>query len=137
MPKLDQLTGENRAWVQQSCPQTLGPNLYKACVEREVRALASGATSSISQVGPRSTEATPRAAPKVRSARRADVYLIETSHNDELFIINGEKFEAKTYCFNMDEDDEVVFLEGSPFGVCVSATLLNLRTRDKCEVWCD
>jgi len=137
MPKLDQLTGENRAWVQQSCPQTLGPSLYKACAERETRALAAGATPSKSQVEPRLAETSPRAAPRVRSARRADVYLIETSHNDELFIINREKFEAKTYCFNMEEDDEVMFLEGSPFGVCVGATLLNLRTREKCEVWCE
>lgn len=63
-------------------------------------------------------------------------YEIETSHNDELFIINGEKYEAKTYCFDMEEGDRVIFLDGSPYGVCVSATLLNLRTRNKCEVWC-
>lgn len=79
----------------------------------------------------------PRPTPRARGGRRADAYQIETSHNDELFIINGEKFEAKTYCFNMEEDDEVIFLEGSPMGVCVSATLLNLRTREKCEVWCE
>jgi len=79
----------------------------------------------------------PRVVPRLRSGRRADVYLIETSHNDELFIINGEKFEAKTYCFNMEEDDEVMFLDGSPFGACASATLLNLRTREKCEAWCE
>ena len=76
-------------------------------------------------------------APQVRSARRTDIYLIETSHNDEFFIINGEKFEAQAFCFDMEEDDEVVFLDGSPLGVCTSATLLNLRTRDTCEVWCE
>jgi len=75
--------------------------------------------------------------PRVGGVRRADAYPIEVSHNDELFVINGEKFEAKTYCFNMEEGDDVMFLEGSPFGVCVSATLLNLRTRNKCEVWCE
>jgi len=64
-------------------------------------------------------------------------YPIEVSHDDELFIINGEKFEAKTYCFNMDEGDAVIFVDGSPHGVCTSATLLNLRTRDTCEVWCE
>jgi len=80
---------------------------------------------------------TPRSSARARSGRRSDVYLIETSHNDELFVINGEKFEAKTYCFNMEEDDEVMFLEGSPYGACSSATLLNLRTREKCEVWCE
>lgn len=64
-------------------------------------------------------------------------YEIETSHNDELFIINGEKYEAKTYCFDMEEGDRVIFLDGSPYGACVTATLLNLRTRNKCEVWCE
>ena len=64
-------------------------------------------------------------------------YEIEVSHNDELFIINGEKFEAKTYCFNMEEGDKVIFLEGNPNGVCVSAELLNLRTKNTCRVWCE
>lgn len=64
-------------------------------------------------------------------------YEIEVSHNDELFIINNEKFEAKTYCFNMKEGDKVIFLEGSPNGVCVSAELLNLRTKNICRVWCE
>ena len=64
-------------------------------------------------------------------------YEIEVSHNDELFIINSEKFEAKTYCFNMEEGDKVIFLEGSSNGVCVSAELLNLRTKNTCRVWCE
>jgi hypothetical protein len=64
-------------------------------------------------------------------------YEIEVSHNDELFIINGEKYEAKIYCFNMEEGDRVIFLEGSPYGTCSSAELLNLRTKEKCEVWCE
>ena len=64
-------------------------------------------------------------------------YEIEVSHNDELFIINSEKFEAKTYCFNMEGGDKVIFLEGSPNGVCVSAELLNLRTKNTCHVWCE
>jgi hypothetical protein len=64
-------------------------------------------------------------------------YEIEVSHNDELFIINGEKFEAQTYCFNMEEGDSVIFIEGSALGACASATLVNLRTNAKCEVWCE
>jgi hypothetical protein len=67
----------------------------------------------------------------------ATQYEIEVSHDDELFIINGEKFEAKTYCFNMLEGDKVIFLEGSPYGACASAELLNMRTKDVCEVWCE
>lgn len=64
-------------------------------------------------------------------------YQIEVSHNDELFIINGEKYEAKTYCFNMEEGDLVIFIEGSAFGACASATVVNLRTNNKCELWCE
>ncbi|KFN38236.1 hypothetical protein KN63_05035 [Smithella sp. F21] len=67
----------------------------------------------------------------------ANEYEIEVSHNDELFIINGEKFEAKTYCFNMEEGDHIIFLEGSPYGACATAKLLNLRTKKICEVWCE
>jgi len=67
----------------------------------------------------------------------ATEYEIEVSHDDELFIINGEKYEAKTYCFDMEEGDRVIFLEGSPYGACASAKLLNLRTKKVCEVWCE
>lgn len=71
------------------------------------------------------------------TASAATEYEIEVSHNDELFIINGEKFEAQTYCFNMEKGDRVIFLEGSPYGACVSAKLLNLRTKKICDVWCE
>ena len=64
-------------------------------------------------------------------------YVIEFAHNDELFIINGEKYEAKTYCLGWDEGDKVIFLEGSAFGVCVSAKLYNLNRSDECRVWCE
>jgi hypothetical protein len=64
-------------------------------------------------------------------------YEIQVSHNDELFIINGEKFEAQTFCFGMERGDRVIFVEGSPFGACAAAKLLNLRTSEVCEVWCE
>lgn len=67
----------------------------------------------------------------------SNTYTIEAAHNDELFIINGEKFEAQSYCTNMYEGDEVVFIEGSPLGVCTSASVVNLRTRNKCNLWCE
>ncbi len=69
--------------------------------------------------------------------RASQEYEIEVSHNDELFIINGERFEAQTYCFDMEEGDRVIFLEGSAWGACASAELLNLRTNERCEVWCE
>lgn len=64
-------------------------------------------------------------------------YIIEVSYNDELFIINGEKFKAKTYCFNMEVGDPILFLEGSPLGACVSAVIYNKRTKRECGVWCE
>lgn len=67
----------------------------------------------------------------------AQKYYIEHSVNDETFIINGEVFKAKTYCFGMNEGDAVIFIEGSPNGVCVSAKIYNLRTEKTCNVWCE
>ena len=64
-------------------------------------------------------------------------YEIEAAANDETFIINGEVFKARTYCFGWEKDDHVIFLEGSPSGACASATLYNRRTEDTCEVWCE
>jgi hypothetical protein len=64
-------------------------------------------------------------------------YVIEVSYNDEFFIINGEKFKARTYCFSMNEGDRVIFLSGSPRGACSSAEVLNLRTQRTCRLWCE
>lgn len=63
-------------------------------------------------------------------------YLIEAAVDDETFVINGETFEAKTYCFGFEKGDRVSFVEGSPLGACASAKLLNLRSDKVCEVWC-
>ena len=70
-------------------------------------------------------------------AGAAQQYLIEAAMNDEWFIINGEKYQSKLYCLGWDEGEHVVFLDGSPFGACVSATLFNINRRDTCEVWCE
>jgi hypothetical protein len=81
-------------------------------------------------------------APPPRTARPApgggiDVFEIEVAHNDELFIINGEKFEAQTYCLDWEEGERVLFVEGSPFGACGWAKLYNVDRRDSCDVWCE
>ena len=64
-------------------------------------------------------------------------YEIEVSHNDELFIINGEKFEAKTYCFGFDIGDRVIFIERSPSGACAPAEILHKSNNKICDVWCE
>ena len=130
------LTEQQKQWVQSACPTTIGPSLYISCVQRESAALR-GTQSVPQQQGSAPTHA-PRqryGAPSRGSSR--DSYEIEVAHNDELFVINGEKFEAQTYCLGWEEGDQVLFLDGSPYGACASATLLNLRTREKCNVWCE
>jgi hypothetical protein len=70
------------------------------------------------------------------TAARAS-YVIQAAANDETFVINGEVFKAKTYCFGFDKGDRVVFLEGSPLGACVSARFLNVNNNKVCSVWCE
>jgi len=130
------LTEKQKQWVSRACPTSLGPSLYISCVQRESAALRG--TQSVPQQPRADTPRVPKqryAVPSRGSSR--DSYEIEVAHNDELFIINGEKFEAQTYCLGWEEGDQVLFLEGSPYGACASATLLNLRTREKCDVWCE
>ena len=71
------------------------------------------------------------------AAYAASEYEIESSDNDEIFIINGEKYKAKTYCSGMETGDKVVFTQGNAFGTCTSAEILNLRTQKSCKVWCE
>ncbi len=64
-------------------------------------------------------------------------YEIQAAGNDETFVINGEVFKAKTYCMGWDEGDRILFIEGSPLGVCTSATLYNINNKKTCDVWCE
>lgn len=73
----------------------------------------------------------------VQSAFAATSYEVEKSVNDETFIINGEVFKARTYCFNVNDGDRVIFLSGSPYGACAMAEFLDLRTKKTCKVWCE
>ena len=63
-------------------------------------------------------------------------YLIEVAANDEIFIINGRKYEARTFCLGWDAGDSISFLKGSEFGACVSAELFNADRDETCDVWC-
>lgn len=132
-PNLSKLTPEQKIWLAQSCPRNLGPTLYRSCVIRESTALADMTIPPTAQA--------PAAAPlrgnRGPPGRARQGYLIELANNDELFIINGEKYKAKTYCLGWDEGEEVIFLKGSALGVCASATLLNVDRKEVCEVWCE
>ncbi|WP_053061862.1 hypothetical protein [Photobacterium ganghwense] len=77
------------------------------------------------------TDTTKPKAPSVQG------YPIEIANNDELFIINGETFKAQTYCLGWETGEQVKFIEGSPYGACASAKLLNLNRGETCDVWCE
>jgi hypothetical protein len=64
-------------------------------------------------------------------------YSIDAAANDETFVINGNVFKARTYCFNIEKGDKVIFVEGSPLGACSSAKFLDLRNDKVCSVWCE
>lgn len=136
LPDTSFLSEQQRQWVSESCSESLGPSLYIACVRREAGALRGSKGEPARNVQPIPAPAQRmRPSPSGSSSRSA--YEIEVSHNDELFVINGEKYEAKTYCFGMEEGDQVIFLSGSPYCACASAELLNLRTKKTCGVWCE
>jgi hypothetical protein len=130
------LTEEQKQWLSNACPSSIGPSLFISCVQKESAALRG--SQSVPQQPSVGTSRAPRQryGAASRGSSRAS-YEIEVAHNDELFVINGEKFEAQTYCLGWEEGDEIIFLDGSPYGACASATLLNLRTGEKCDVWCE
>ena len=64
-------------------------------------------------------------------------YTVESSVNDDTFVINGHAFKAKTFCTNILEGDKVIFLKGRADGYCDTATFVNVRTGEKCEVLCE
>lgn len=68
---------------------------------------------------------------------RQQSYQIEVSHDDQYFVINGQKYRARTFCYNMLVGDRVIFLEGNEYGNCTTAVITNLRTGETCEVWCE
>lgn len=71
------------------------------------------------------------------SNSRSSTDVIAVSVNDEFFVINGNKYKAKTYCFGQEVGDRVEFIEGSRFGACTSARWVNRRNNRVCAVWCE
>lgn len=71
-----------------------------------------------------------------KSGGKASFY-IEHSYDDVFFIINDEKFEAKTFCNFWNEGDKVIFIDGNAFGACATAKIYNQNRKEVCEVWCN
>jgi hypothetical protein len=99
--------------------------------ETKIIGVDDGESVAVTRLTPAPTE---RASSPESHARS---YSIQASADDETFVINGEVFKAKTYCFNFNKGDRVVFIGGSPSGACGSARLLNMRTDRRCAVWCE
>lgn len=139
VPSLINLSPKQRESVQNSCPRSLPPSFYRTCVSRETaaatRVVHSPTTGSISPAASAVSSLPPSQTTK--AILRADAREIEVSDDDEIFIDNDEKYAAKTNCFNMEEDDSVTYVKGSAFGACLSAVIVNQRTDQQCEVWCE
>jgi len=73
----------------------------------------------------------------VQTGHATPAYPVQKALNNEVFEINGNRYEAMTACEGIDEGDWVVFLQGSPYGACSSAVIQNLHTGAKCSLWCD
>jgi|SRR5215813_4071595 len=66
-----------------------------------------------------------------------ETYVIQASAKDEWFVINNNKYQAKTYCFGFNKGNRVKFIQGSPYGACATAIILNLQNDTTCDVWCE
>ena len=73
----------------------------------------------------------------VTAGHATPAYPVQEVLKDEIYIINGYRYEAMTACEGIAEGDWVVFLQGSPYGTCSSAVIQNLYTGATCSLWCD
>lgn len=67
----------------------------------------------------------------------ATTYTIEESSKDVVFQINGIKFYAQSWCTNIKKGDRVEFKSVDPFGSCLYAEFINLRTNQACKILCN
>jgi hypothetical protein len=139
VPPLIDLSRRQLAWVQNACPLTLPPSLYRPCVTRET-AVASGVVRS--PIARSTSQPAIAVSPLPPSQPTGDIqrtaaHVTEVSHGDATSIINREKYEAKNNCFNMEEGVPLTYVEGSVFGACLSAVIVNQHTDQMCEVWCE
>lgn len=58
-----------------------------------------------------------------------------TPTDDEHFVVLNKVFEAKTYCFDWQQGDRIMFVDRNP-DACVDAVIYNQRIKETCEVWC-
>ncbi|MDD5009436.1 MAG: hypothetical protein PHU49_08210 [Syntrophorhabdaceae bacterium] len=73
----------------------------------------------------------------VTTGHATPAYPVQVVSENEVFIINGHRYEAMTACEGITEGDWIIFLQGSPYGTCSSAVIQNLHTGATCKLWCD
>jgi len=73
----------------------------------------------------------------VTAGHATPAYPVQEIAENQVFIINGHRYEAMTSCRGITEGDWVVFLQGNPYGTCSSAVIQNLHTGAECNLWCD
>lgn len=71
------------------------------------------------------------------SVKADEFYEIEDTVGDQVFTINSVRFTAQTICPDMQLFDKVSFIEGNAQGSCFTAKILNNRTQQVCEAWCN
>lgn len=71
------------------------------------------------------------------SVRADEFYEIQESIGDQVFVINFVKFTAQSMCPDMQVYDQVSFIEGNAQGSCFTAKILNNRTQQVCDAWCN
>jgi hypothetical protein len=62
--------------------------------------------------------------------------IVESAVNDTDLLINGIQYSAKDVCYNFQVGDQVEFLTGDPSGQCTDALIVNMRSNESCDVWC-
>jgi hypothetical protein len=62
--------------------------------------------------------------------------IVESAISDTDLLINGIQYSAKDVCYNFQVGDQVEFLTGNPSGNCTEAIILNMRSNESCDVWC-
>ena len=68
---------------------------------------------------------------------KSKTYTIQSAFKGSTFEINNRNFEASKLCSGFKKGDEVVFLEGSAYGLCSTAVFAKPGSSKTCKVWCE
>lgn len=74
----------------------------------------------------------------VTTVQAKELFKVQQVSKNRVFIINDNQFTLRddASCGKVVVGDVVRFVEGSPSGVCIAATFIDLRTGAMCDVWC-